>query len=484
VVNELRITHDDQDLRFEPGQEVRIGRSPDNDIVVKDPRVSRLHARLTWGPEGWLLESLGRAGTFRNGRPVTRLAVRGPVELTLATPGGPALRLDAPALDTQATLGADSTAPSPGTVAAAEAKEPAGADPARTAAARPGGAGRAAGGASPRTPQDLLTGARQAGPGDELVTAFQILVPVKAWLHNPGWRQGLRLLVIPYALLPLIYLALFASSGNLSTPGWAYSLYVAPLWGIAFWLLIRPGPVGRQEALIGAGIVVWTLLWMKLVTAPIDSKLNPRSFIDALGVGFNEEITKALPVLLAGLLLLKLRSVKLDPRMWMFLGTIAGLTFGVREQAIYTVKAISTTTLLGLLQGLRRITAAEANILAVREMLQFSERVFVDGLQHAIWAGVAGFFMGMAVNYRRRRVQLIALGITIPALLHCVNDWYLSNFSSLWPWILEQGFSVLLFLGYTMSAASIERTVRRTPMFRGESILMDKFSEPGAGGSR
>ena len=58
---------------------------------------------------------------------------------------------------------------------------------------------------------------------------------------NPGWHQGLRLLVIAYALLPLVFLALFSSSRALAVPGFAYSLYIAPLWAIAFWLLVRPG---------------------------------------------------------------------------------------------------------------------------------------------------------------------------------------------------------------------------------------------------
>ena len=42
-----------------------------------------------------------------------------------------------------------------------------------------------------------------------------------------------------------------------------------------------------------------------------------------------------------------------------------------------------------------------------------------------------------------------------------------------------QAVSLVLFLGYTMSAASIERNVRRTPLFRGDSLLMEKFSESG-----
>jgi len=306
---------------------------------------------------------------------------------------------------------------------------------------------------------------------DELASAAAILVPVRSWLKDPGWRQGLRLLVIAYALLPLIFLALFASSGNLTTPGWAYSLYVAPLWGVAFWLLIRPPePYGRRELLIGIGIVIWVMIWMSIVTINVNASLNPKSLGGALLLGFNEEITKALPILVAALALLKLRSVKLDVRMWMFLGTVAGLTFGVREASQYTTVAIEHIAAAAMHHS------ANAAVLGA---LSFAYRVFVDGFQHAIWAGVAAFFIGIAVNYPRRRVPLILFGVTVAAVLHALNDWYLSNFASPWPWILLQALSLLLFLGYTMSAASIERKVRRTPLFRGESMIMDKFSETG-----
>src|SRR5262249_26320099 len=151
------------------------------------------------------------------------------------------------------------------------------------------------------------------------------------------WRQFLRLLVIPYGLLPLVFIALFASSHDLATPGWAYSLYIAPLWAIIFWLLIRPGPVSRREVTISAAAVVFVLIWIRIVTIPINELMGqagkPLSFPGAIGVGVNEEITKALPILVAALLLLRMRSVKLDVRMWMFLGTIVGLAFGVTEQA-------------------------------------------------------------------------------------------------------------------------------------------------------
>ena len=319
-------------------------------------------------------------------------------------------------------------------------------------------------------------------PVEEFAIALHILVPIRSWLHDPGWRQFLRLLVIPYGLLPLIFIALFASSSNLATPGWAYSLYIAPLWAIVFWLLIRPGQVTRQEVLIGAGAIVFSLIWIRIVTVNINGLLGtpgkPLSFFGAIGVGINEEITKALPILVAALLLLKFRSVKLDVRMWMFLGTMVGLAFGVTEQAGYT------------LQDIQAITSAQANSTAIVEVLAFAERVFVDGFQHALWAGVSAFFIGIAVNYPRRRFQLIALGIAVPAVLHGLYDWSAGAFGSLWAPILIQLLSLFLFLGYTMSAATIVSQVRTTPMFRGESMLMERIKDkdrpdpgpPGPGG--
>ncbi len=620
AMNELHVTLGDRRYSFDGSRTVRIGRSPDNDIVVGDPTVSRQHGQLSRGPRGWEFVNVGRALSFLNGEPVTRALLSGPARIQLSSLDGPALAItpvaaldpdltadrrpawpapdepdtpaepepawpdaagaepawpDAagpglpeadpvwPAAAAAAVPAADPVWPSaagalppepdpvwPSAAGPAAAGDdpgwpgPAAADPAEAGPEGPGAAGAvpavpgAAGPglaelspaelspvelspveaspaeASPAEPPvrhdatsvmasplaDPAGGA--AGPGepgfpgaqgfpggpgghalprarpatappvDEIATALHILIPIRSWLHDPGWRQFLRLLVIPYGLLPLIFIALFASSDSLATPGWAYSLYIAPLWAIVFWLLIRPGPVGRMEWLLGAGAIAFSLVWIRLVTVNLNEVMGrpgkPLSFFGALGVGVNEEITKALPILLAALLLLRLRSVKLDVRMWMFLGAIVGLAFGVTEQAGYT------------LQDIQAITSAQANSEAIVEVLAFAERVFVDGFQHALWAGVSAFFIGIAVNYPRRRFQLIALGIAIPAVLHGMYDWSAGAFASLWVPIIIQALSVFLFLGYTMSAAAIEKRVRQTPMFRGESMLFERISDSGS----
>ncbi len=450
-----------------PGQTVRIGRSPDNDLVTSAPTVSRQHGVLSWGAEGWEFANAGSATTFHNGRRVTRLLVDRPLDLALGSLDGPVLRL-APPVRAAAQAPAAVRGPAgypPGGGYGTDGYVPA------AGAAVPGGyppaAGAAGWGAPSPSPWPQGGAAGALGGESGLATALRILFPIQSWLHDPGWRQGLRLLVIAYALLPLIFLALLSSSSDLSAPGWAYSLYVAPLWSMGFWMLIRPGRVGKREIWVAVGIVVWTLIWINVVTIHVNAALHISGsikFVPALVIGVNEETTKALPVLLAGLFLLWYRKVKLDVRMWMFLGTVAGLTFGIAEQAFYT-----STDIVG-------IHEAQSNNEAVTGALAFAERIFVDGFQHAVWAGIAGFFIGMALNYGRRRVQLVILGVAVPAVLHALNDFLAS--SSVWLVILIQAASLLLFLGYTLSAASIEQRVRETPLFRGQSMMMEAIVDP------
>jgi pSer/pThr/pTyr-binding forkhead associated (FHA) protein len=55
-----------------PGGRLRIGRQPDNDMVLDDPLISRRHAELRQTPQGWQLVDLNSSnGTFVNGRPVS-----------------------------------------------------------------------------------------------------------------------------------------------------------------------------------------------------------------------------------------------------------------------------------------------------------------------------------------------------------------------------------------------------------------------------
>lgn len=59
-------------LRLQPEQSVFIGRSSECQIVVRDERVSRKHARISYASDGWIVEDLGsRNGTHVDGKPIS-----------------------------------------------------------------------------------------------------------------------------------------------------------------------------------------------------------------------------------------------------------------------------------------------------------------------------------------------------------------------------------------------------------------------------
>jgi RsiW-degrading membrane proteinase PrsW (M82 family) len=512
-MSELQVTYDGRHYSFAPGTTIRVGRSSDNDVVVNDPTVSRRHGLLSWESTGWVWQNAGQAPTFLAGQPVARFGVGPVVDVSLASPQGPVIRLQA--VQNEAPVRTELAAPGqalggvptnpnvPPGYPGGGPGYPGAPQPAGAGAGGPGYPGAAfAGQAGPGAPPTNAPpgfGATPPGPGypgaapagqqfgvpgmpgfqgGQPAAAdpyqfvggsfFQTLIPVTSWLHDRGWRQGIRLMIIPYALLPLIFLQLFSMAHSLKTPGWAYSLYVAPVWLLAFWYLIRPPKLERLFIWIAIGCIIWTYGWLYIVTININDSLGGQlNLPKALVVGYNEEITKALPVLLAALLLLYVGKKKLDPRAWMLMGTITGLTFGLVEQSLYTPAAIVA------IHSANGISQADGGALL------FAFRVFVDGFQHAVWAGISGFFVGVAVNYRKLRIPILLLGISIPAVLHALNDWTLTIFSSVWVAVLVQALSLLLFLGYTLAAPAIVRNVRANPTFRGESILMERFSQPG-----
>jgi RsiW-degrading membrane proteinase PrsW (M82 family) len=440
-MNELVVRHGDQRAVLHPGQVAYVGRRDDSAVVVTDPRVSREHVRLSWSGQGWVLENVGRSGTFVSGQPVAEYQLGRPVEARLAVPDGPAVRFE------PAPVSADAPAAAVPPAAPAPAAPPAGVPPEQ---------GGPHGHAAPRKAGDPL--------GGQLIGALRILVPMGTWLRDPAMRQWPRLLVTAYALTPLILLIVLQHNADLVTLGWVYCLYVAPLWALVFWFLIRPGPLTRLHLVIAAIIIAAEFVLIPALTLPWEHALAPpvtshSLFGWVIGVGLPEELTKALPVMVLAIVLLKVRHIKLDVRMWMFLATLSGLFFGAYEASkVYVPNAI--------------IAISHGSAVGIPE---FAERVFVDGLQHALWAGIAGFFIGLGINYRRQRIPLWLLGIAVPTVLHGLNDWILTwpSTSAEWVWILIQAFSLFLFLGYTASAAAIEKRVRHTPVFRGDSMLMD-----------
>ena len=228
---ELLVSLEGRDITIRPGQTARIGRAPENDLVTNAPTVSRQHAVLHWGAEGWEFENVGAATTFCNGQQVTRVVVDRPLDLAIGSAEGPPVHVEptrpaaSPAAAQSPAAQAPGAAPPPGGAGYEPSPWSAGYLPPPGPAGNQGPPGAGWGPAPPQAPVTPGGGLTS----EEMSTALRILFPIHSWLHDAGWRQWLRVLVIVYALLPLLFLALLSSSNDLSAPGWAYSLYIAPL---------------------------------------------------------------------------------------------------------------------------------------------------------------------------------------------------------------------------------------------------------------
>jgi protease PrsW len=70
-------------------------------------------------------------------------------------------------------------------------------------------------------------------------------------------------------------------------------------------------------------------------------------------------------------------------------------------------------------------------------------------LFHAIWSGIAGYFLGLAAINPSRQLHIILIGIAISAVLHGLYDSFAST--SLPTGLVGVGilaFSILLFVAY------------------------------------
>jgi hypothetical protein len=81
---------DGQELRV-GAQPVRLGRGVDNDLVLRDVRVSRQHAAIEPSGDGWVVRDMNSTnGTYLEGRRVSEVLVSAAAELSL---GGYRVRL-------------------------------------------------------------------------------------------------------------------------------------------------------------------------------------------------------------------------------------------------------------------------------------------------------------------------------------------------------------------------------------------------------
>ncbi|AFZ02203.1 PrsW family intramembrane metalloprotease [Calothrix sp. PCC 6303] len=265
---------------------------------------------------------------------------------------------------------------------------------------------------------------------------FASVVPYKDALSRELYSSNKVKLLLFFGLFPLA-VSLLAYTSNLGAIVFILGIYYSSIWAVVLYNLLKPAAfswsntikcalftafIGIPILLLAQGIPPFTYLYAAIRQEGILLKMI--GFI--LGVGVLEESCKALPVYL---FLLRPGKLK-DPLTSAFYGAISGLGFAIAEGVSYSYKYANSL-------------AAGDTDLGLYVLLNTIRFVSLP-LYHAIWAGIVGYFMGLAAINPSRRGSIILIGLSVSAILHgCYNTFSngLIGFAIL-------AFSILLFVTY------------------------------------
>ena len=247
----------------------------------------------------------------------------------------------------------------------------------------------------------------QAGEDLRVLTPH-LLVPLGE-LKAFRWLENRKLLTIAaVGLLPLFVIAFFGER-DLRSAYWAMAFYFSGLWAVFFYHVFpAPGVTIAESAscFFGTGLISISVLSIAYRLPPFGNIVKligsadflTRWFAFTVGVGLAEEVSKVLV-----LFFLVRKSRPLQPHTLMFYGLMAGLGFGIYEGVGYQ-------------------TGFNLRFSAPEYYLYNLIRLTTLPFLHAIWTGIAAYFIGFAYLYPERKRGLFIVAIGVPALLHgCYN---------------------------------------------------------------
>jgi len=286
-------------------------------------------------------------------------------------------------------------------------------------------------------PGQQYPGQQAGGPFPEY--SFSSLVPVRHWVRDPALRSWPVLLLVALVCVPPIALVLLnnATESTIHAIAWIFAAYFAVAWLLLLGVIVRPQHVTRAML---ATIAVIGVATQAPIAIYLETELHAGtgSLLDVFTIGLPEELAKAIPIV-AVALIWRQKWQEQAPRDYLFLGAVSGLVFGAAEAVHYFIDV------LGSLSG-------NANGILLQGLtIQYIWRFLTDPIDHATWAGISGYFIGLAVTGPTRKYSIGLIGIGIAAVLHGLNDW--NPINSHPAWVLVTLISVLLFLGYARAGA-------------------------------
>ena len=321
----------------------------------------------------------------------------------------------------------------------------------------------------------MMKSAHAPTPSSRQRRAAQVndLLPLGDWFRHHSLRSWPVLLFLLLICAPSVALVILGGSPSASTfdyVAWIFAAYFAIAWLLLLGVIVRPEHVTRPMLVVVTVIALVTQVPLALALESALHASNTSLGPSIVTIGIPEEFAKALPVLAVALIYRRRRN--LMPRD-LFVGAVSGLIFGASEVVRYfTVNGVAEfyLTVRSAIPSIERLIStghsASTSLFAVLIgpvryfVLDFVWRFVTDPITHACWAGLTGYFIGLAASGRHRWYTVSWIGLAAAAILHGLNDWSLVNGHLLW--ILVTLVSAILFLGYAKVGSRTDPEVPRT----------------------
>jgi RsiW-degrading membrane proteinase PrsW (M82 family) len=323
-----------------------------------------------------------------------------------------------------------------------------------------------------------MTTAQAPAPAPQQRRAGQAgdLLPLGDWIRHHSLRSWPVLLFLLLICVPSIALVILGANPSVTTfdqVAWIFAAYFALAWLLLLGVIIRPDHVTRPMLVLVTAISLATQVPLA-VTLEVDLHAQTAGLGASIySVGLPEELAKAIPVLAVAVIYRLWGQHELTPRDYLFLGAVSGLVFGASEVVHYftvngvdefyqTIQSAIPAIQQLILSGHSTSTSLFAVLIGpVRYfVLDFVWRFLTDPITHACWAGLTGYFIGLAASGRHKWYTVGWIGLAAAAILHGLNDWSQVNGHPLW--IVVVLVSGILFLGYAKAGSRTDLAAAQT----------------------
>ncbi len=269
----------------------------------------------------------------------------------------------------------------------------------------------------------------------------ELIIPKNSFI-NKKWLSDKRLIILSIVgLFPTVLISIPIGSWGIF---YSISLYFSCIWGLFFFYFFKTNQVSVLKTVSIFFItqlivfIVWDILGLCFLN-PFYLLINssfPHNMLGfILGVGLTEELAKALPLLI----LCKRAKEPLLPQTLVYYGLMSGIAFGVFEGVQYQMSINTQLSYTGaFFMNIARLTS-----------LPFL---------HAVWCGIAGYFIAFANLYPKYRIALYFLAILVPSIIHGLYDTFCSNLIILSTAITFGG--VILLVSYLKQSVNYQSKLR------------------------